>query len=169
MTTIRPSYKRRNRLWENMQLAQYHTLKYGSTGILPDFKGVHSAIKLSYLPPLKCSHSIYTFLCSIPKRTPRAHTLCFSYTEYIWYSRTMVYNSRICLNTGTTETFNYCEHPLSDIVQCERQCWNQNCHQVWNSWFCNKCNMSSWWQFLDLFQHRGPSESGNFLSIAYFR
>ena len=138
---------------------------------LPDFKGMHLAVKLSYLPTLKCSHGIYTFLCSIPKGLQELITfVCFSYTKYIWYSKTIVYNSHICLNMGATETFfNYCEHPLSDIVQCERRCWNQNCHQVWNSWFCNKCNMSSWWQLLDLFQHRGPHENGNFLSIAYFR
>lgn len=138
---------------------------------LPDSKGMHLAVKLSYLPTLKCSHGIYTFLCSIPKGLQELITfVCFSHTKYIWYSKTIVYNSHICLNMGATETFfNYCEHPLSDIVQCERRCWNQNCHQVWNSWFCNKCNMSSWWQLLDLFQHRGPRESGNFLSIAYFR
>lgn len=29
--------------------------------------------------------------------------------------------------------------------------------------------MNSWWLFLDLLQHTGPHESGNFLSIAYFR
>ena len=138
---------------------------------LPYSKGMHLAVKLSYLPTLKCSHGIYTFLCSIPKGLQELITfVCFSHTKYIWYSKTIVYNSHICLNMGATETFfNYCEHPLSDIVQCERRCWNQNCHQVWNSWFCNKCNMSSWWQLLDLFQHRGPRESGNFLSIAYFR
>lgn len=88
---------------------------------LPDFKGIHLMIKLSCLPALKCSRIIYTFLCSTPKRPPRAHTIRLFSLYQIHTARPMVYSSHILCNMGTIETyFNYCEHPLSDIVQCKR-------------------------------------------------
>lgn len=137
---------------------------------LPDFKGIHLMIKLSCLPALKCSHIIYTFLCSTPKRPPRAHTIrLFSHTKYIqqdlWYivltySATWVQlkPTLIIVSTLSVILFNVKGNVEIKIVTRSEI-----------ADFVTSVIMNSWWLFLDLLQHTGPHESGNFLSIAYFR